>query len=40
MLAHRLQFPVAYAWLHPVNVCLCGILSNLFAIMKLFKESK
>ena len=40
MLAHRLRSPLAYQLVHPIGVCVCGILSNLIAIMKLFRESK
>jgi hypothetical protein len=40
MLAHRLRSPLAYQLVHPIGVCVCGILSNIIAIMKLFRESK
>lgn len=40
MLAHRLQYPLAYNCIHPIVVCVCGILSNFIAIMKLFREKK
>lgn len=40
MLAHRLRSPLAYSLVHPIGVCVCGILSNIIAIMKLFRESK
>jgi hypothetical protein len=40
MLAHRLRFQLAYEFVHPIAVCVCGILSNFIAIMKLFRESK
>ena len=40
MLTHRLQFPFAIKWLHPIGVCICGIMSNILAIMKLFRDKK
>jgi len=40
MLAHRLRNPLAYQWLHPIAVCICGILCNFLAIMRVFRESK
>ncbi len=39
MLSHRLQNPLAYSLIHPIAVCVCGILSNLVAIMRVFRES-
>ena len=27
-------------WVHPIGVCVCGIISNIIAIMKLFREKK
>jgi hypothetical protein len=40
MLAHRLRNPLAYQLIHPIGVCICGILSNFVAIMRVFRESK
>jgi hypothetical protein len=39
MLAHRLRSPLAYSLVHPIGVCVCGVLSNLIALMKLFRGS-
>lgn len=40
MLTFRLGFSWAWEFVHPITVCVCGILSNLIAIMKLFQEKK
>lgn len=40
MLAYRLAFPWARSFVHPIAVCVCGVLSNAIAIMKLFREKK
>ena len=40
MLTHRLRFPLAHEWIHPIGVCVCGIASNIIAIAKLFREKK
>lgn len=40
MLAHRLHFPMASRWVHPIGVCICGIFSNTLAIIKLFRDKK
>lgn len=40
MLGHRLQFPLGYQLVHPIGVCICGIISNFIALMKLFREHK
>ena len=40
MLMYRLHIPFAHELIHPIAVCLCGIFSNIFAIIKLFREKK
>ena len=40
MVAFRLRFALALKYLHPIGVCICGILSNAIAIAKLFREKK
>ena len=40
MVAFRLRFALAQRYVHPIGVCICGILSNLIAIAKLFRDKK
>jgi hypothetical protein len=40
MLSHRLRFAWAWSLVHPITVCVCGILTNIIAIMKLFRDKK
>ena len=40
MLIFRLKVPYLHDKIHPIFASLCGIVSNLISIFKLFREKK
>ena len=40
MLSYRLRLPVLSEKIHPISVVLCGIVSNILAISKMFRDKK